>query len=67
MFQIHCGGVQSQNDEHGVNVQIFMDLTMCVSGYSCMCVSVHVCMCFYVCVCVVVYLYRCVSVYSCVL
>ena len=27
-FQIHCGGVQSQNDENCVNVQIFMDLTV---------------------------------------
>jgi len=27
-FKIHYGGVQSPNDENGVNVQIFMDLTV---------------------------------------
>ena len=29
-FQIHCGGVQSQNYENCVNVQIFMDLTVII-------------------------------------
>ena len=27
-FKIHCGGVQSQNDENCVNVQIFFDPTV---------------------------------------
>ena len=27
-FQVHCGGVQSQNDENCVNVQIYMGLTV---------------------------------------
>jgi len=29
-FKIHCGGLQSQNYENGVNVQIFMDPTVYV-------------------------------------
>ena len=27
-FQVHCGGLQSQNDENCVKVQLFMDLTV---------------------------------------
>ena len=27
-FQLHCGGVQSQNDSNCVNVSIYMDLTV---------------------------------------
>ena len=29
-FQIHCGGIQSQNDANCVTVQILMDLTVCL-------------------------------------
>ena len=28
LFQVHCGGVQSQNGENCVNVQILMDLAV---------------------------------------
>ena len=27
-FQVHCSGVQSQNDENCVNVPIYMDLNV---------------------------------------
>ena len=27
-FPVHCGGVQSQNNENCVNVPIYMDLTV---------------------------------------
>ena len=27
-FQVHCGGVQSQNDDNCVNVLIYTDLTV---------------------------------------
>ena len=29
LFMIHCGDVQSQNDENGVNVPIYVVLTVC--------------------------------------
>jgi len=32
-FKIHCGGVQSQNDEDCVNVQICLVLTVCICVY----------------------------------
>ena len=33
LFQVHCGGVQSQHDKSCVNVSIYMDLTVC-DGYA---------------------------------
>ena len=36
-FQVHCGGVQSQNYENYVNVQIYMDLTLTVLTFTACC------------------------------
>ena len=36
-FQVHCGRVQSKNDENSVNFLIYMDLTVCKSCFSLIC------------------------------